>query len=133
VQISVANSTKKAPPVTGRRLACIAKICLPSNYDLSVTYVGRTAARRLNRELRRKDYATNILSFSYGARDGELVLNLDRLARDQRELGFRTRTDAATYLLVHGALHLAGLPHGRKMDAREEAALLRLGVRRTID
>lgn len=132
--VSVSNSTKQAPPLTGRRLARIAEVCLPKalqkDYDLSIAFIGRAAARRLNRESRGKDYATNILSFTYGPKEGELVLNLDRLSRDARELGFRSRADVATYLLAHGLLHLVGHDHGAKMDAQEDAAMSALGVRR---
>ena len=73
--------------------------------------------RRLNCEWRKKDYATDVLSFNY---DGELVDGLPFLgeiviapeiaARRALEYGAAPENEIRK-LLVHGALHLLGYDH----------------------
>jgi probable rRNA maturation factor len=100
---------------------------------ITVRYVGEAEGRRLNREFRGKDYATNVLSFPYAAKplEGDLVICAPVVAREAREQGKPLRAHHA-HMLVHGLLHLAGLDHERasqanRMESRERAVLARLG------
>lgn len=74
------------------------------------------ALRRLNREFRRKDAATDVLSFpalanvGAGKVAGDLAISLDAAARQAEEHG-HTLEDAVKILLLHGVLHLAGHDH----------------------
>ena len=94
-------------------------------------FVAADEGRRLNREYRSKDDATNVLSFSYSSSHGDVVLCHPVIAREARAQG---KTLAAHYahLVVHGMLHLRGLGHARAADARrmerrETLLLARLG------
>ena len=69
-------------------------------------------------------YAPNILSFRYTPSEGEIFINAAKAAREARQLGVRTE-DRLAHLLVHGCLHLAGLRHGKNMDAMESKILAR--------
>jgi probable rRNA maturation factor len=106
---------------------------------ITVRFVGGAEGRRLNRDFRGRDHATNVLSFGYGgpARRGQRVLTGDIvlcrpvLVREARARGASVRAHCA-HLAVHGALHLAGLDHERDRDAAIMAAaerriLARLG------
>jgi len=100
---------------------------------VTVRYVARAEARRLNREFRGKDYAPDVLSFPYSARPlaGDLVICAPVVAREAREQGKELRAHHA-HMLVHGLLHLAGLDHERardaaRMEARERRVLAALG------
>lgn len=88
--------------------------------------------RRLNRQFRGKDYATDVLSFP--ARDGvadgrrlrageraltgapqshslgEIAISIDRAAAQAAEYG-HSLADELRILMLHGALHLAGFDH----------------------
>jgi probable rRNA maturation factor len=83
--------------------------------------------RRLNREFRGKDKATDVLSFPAmeelaGEHAGDLAISLDTAARQAREHGHGLR-DEVRVLLLHGLLHLAGFDHERdsgEMAAREQ-------------
>ena len=84
--------------------------------QLTLRVVGMAEGRLLNATFRKRNYATNVLSFSYGRRRGDVVLChpvIHREARAQR------KTLAAHYahLVVHGVLHLRGQDHLRKGDA----------------
>ena len=100
---------------------------------VTVRYVGEAEGRRLNREFRGKDYATNVLSFPYCAKplEGDIVICAPVVAREARTQGKNVRMHHA-HMLVHGLLHLAGFDHERgreaqKMESRERAILARLG------
>jgi len=100
---------------------------------VTVRYVGETESRRLNREFRGKDYATNVLSFPYSARplEGDLVICAAIVAREAKEQRKAVRAHHA-HMLVHGLLHLAGLDHehereAARMEGRERRILAQLG------
>ena len=100
---------------------------------VTVRYVAELEGRRLNREFRGKDYATNVLSFPYSSRPlaGDIVICAPVVAREAKAQGKAVRAHHA-HLLVHGLLHLAGLDHERRaeaerMESRERRILARLG------
>jgi probable rRNA maturation factor len=94
---------------------------------ITIRIVGRAEGRRLNSHYRKKPYATNVLSFPYG-KSGDLVLCHPVIAREAREQGKSIRAHYA-HLVVHGMLHLRGLTHGKRMEAREIRLLQRFGFR----
>ena len=101
-----------------------------SHLALTVRIVGSREARLLNRRYRRRDYATNVLSFAYGE-SGDIVLCHPVIAREARQQGKSVRAHYA-HLVVHGALHLRGYEHddnasARRMEAAEIRILRRLG------
>ena len=102
--------------------------------ELTVRIVGVDEGRALNRAYRRRDYATNVLTFSYQRQPlvvADLVLVAPVVEREARELGIDLGAHYA-HLLVHGALHAQGMDHerardARRMQAREVEVLARLG------
>jgi probable rRNA maturation factor len=102
--------------------------------QLTVRIVGANEGRALNREFRRKDYATNVLTFGYQTGPvvvADLVLAAPVVEREAREQDIELVAHYA-HLLVHGALHAQGLDHerardARKMEARETEVLRSLG------
>ena len=108
---------------------------LESDAELTVRFVGAAEARRLNREFRGKDYATNVLTFDYQHAPvvvADIVLCVPvvrREAREQRK-GFR---EHVAHLIVHGVLHAQGHAHARardakRMEGREVRILAGLGI-----
>jgi probable rRNA maturation factor len=97
-----------------------------SRADITLRVVGRAEGRKLNKRFRRKNYATNVLSFPYGGGGGDIVLCHPVIAKEAREQGKTLRAHYA-HLVVHGVLHLRGHDHLRRTDAeRMERAEIRL-------
>jgi len=102
--------------------------------ELTVRIVGADEGRALNQQYRRRDYATNVLTFSYQQQPlvvADLVLAAPVVEREAREQGIDLTAHYA-HLLVHGALHAQGMDHERsreakQMQARESAVMLSLG------
>jgi probable rRNA maturation factor len=88
--------------------------------ELTVRIVDGEEGRSLNRQFRRRDYATNVLTFPYQRRPlviADLVLCAPVVDREAREQGIDLQAHYA-HLLVHGALHAQGMDHERPRDAR---------------
>ena len=88
--------------------------------ELTVVFLDPTPARQLNQRFRRKNYATDVLSFTSDSPDelGELVLCPQVLQKQAKEQGLSFQAELA-YMLIHGVLHLQGLDHEKsKAEAR---------------
>lgn len=90
--------------------------------ELSLRLVGQAEGRRLNRDFRERDYATNVLTFEYGVDPlgmarGDIVICVPVLTREAREQG-KSFLAHATHLTVHGVLHALGYDHIKNKDAR---------------
>ena len=89
--------------------------------------------RRLNRDFRGKDKATNVLSFpGSDGYAGDVAIAHGVTKAEARTAG-KKFADHAVHLVVHGVLHLAGYDHVRPKDAKvmeplEVKILARLGV-----
>ncbi|MDC0708959.1 rRNA maturation RNase YbeY [Stigmatella sp. ncwal1] len=99
--------------------------------ELSLSLVGDRAIRRLNRTWRKKDKATDVLSFPAGdlpkgtpgpRQLGDVVISIDTAKRQAKEYGRTMESEMARYL-AHGLLHLLGHDHERTYDARKMASL----------
>jgi len=79
--------------------------------------------RKLNRKHRKKDRATDVLSFSVDPPDsptavfGEIYISCSTARRQAKELGVNV-VDEYLRLFGHGLLHLFGYDHVRREDAR---------------
>jgi probable rRNA maturation factor len=110
-----------------------ARAALDRSATVTLRIVAASEARRLNREYRGKDYATNVLTFVYeaDALAGDIVLCAPVVAREAAEQGKPVAAHWA-HLLVHGLLHLQGFDHERggdakRMEGRERRVLRALG------
>ncbi len=68
--------------------------------------------RQLNRDFRRTDYPTDVLSFPSAepASLGELAISRRRAAAQARQFGHSVEEEICI-LMLHGLLHLTGLDH----------------------
>ena len=99
--------------------------------DLGIALVPDARMRTLNRSYRRKDYATDVLSFAGEAETlGDLVIARGVAARQAREAGHSLQSELRV-LALHGLLHLLGYDHDAPDDrgrmARMETRLRKKG------
>ncbi len=69
--------------------------------------------RRLNREFRKKDYGTDVLSFPSVSPNGflgEIAISLPRARKQAAEYGHLVEKEIQL-LMLHGLLHLLGMDH----------------------
>jgi probable rRNA maturation factor len=87
--------------------------------DATIVFVSDAAIKRLNQQFRKKDYATDVLSFpsqhegfekELKTNLGEVVISLDRAAAQAEENGL-TFSNEVEQLILHGLLHLRGYDH----------------------
>jgi len=102
--------------------------------DVVVLVTNNEKLRRLNRQFRCKDEATDVLSFAShpntSTAAGDLAISAEIAAANAAELGHSTETELKI-LILHGLLHLAGYDHERdngEMRARETELRSRLGL-----
>ncbi len=118
--------------------------------EISVTFVDDAEIHRLNLQYRNKDQATDVLSFPLGqdgrydvnqetgaAMLGDIVISMER-AVEQAALYGHTLQREVAFLTVHSMFHLLGYDHeggglvAVRMREKEEAALIQLGLPRTV-
>ena len=118
-----------------RSVRAWALAALERHAQATVRFVGAREGRALNRDYRGRDYATNVLTFTYGQHEdallGDIVLCVPVVAREAATQRKALRWHYA-HLVVHGMLHLQGYDHerardARKMENREIAVLRQLG------
>ena len=107
--------------------------------SVTLRLVDNAEGRALNRDYRGKDYATNVLTFAYGAEAhaAETVLSGDIIlcapvVEDEATRQGKTLLAHYAHLTVHGMLHLQGYDHETEqdaviMEAREATILAKLG------
>ncbi|TXH88869.1 MAG: rRNA maturation RNase YbeY [Rhodoferax sp.] len=103
--------------------------------EITVRIVDAEEGQALNREYRKKDYATNVLTFDYTQDpvvSADLVLCAPVVEKEAKEQG-KTLQAHYAHLIVHGTLHAQGWDHehdeedAQAMEARESVVLMRLG------
>lgn len=117
-----------------------AQAALMHDAEVTLRFVEEDEGRRLNRDYRGKDYATNVLTFAYDAApapaphptamlSGDIVLCARVIAREAVEQG-RPLADHCAHMVVHGMLHLQGYDHEREGEATAMEAVERFILRR---
>ncbi len=97
---------------------------LGPKYELSIAYVNPAKAKKLNTAHRGKNYATDILSFPFSKKSGEMILCPQIIKKKAAEFG-QTVQKYNTFIVIHGMLHLKGYEHSSRMERAEKLFLRR--------
>lgn len=99
--------------------------------EVAVRIVGKAESRKLNKQFRQQDEATNVLAFPAGSPDGMTGLPEDEiralgdlvicgpLVEAEAEEQGKSPASHWGHLLVHGMLHLLGYDHQTSSQAAE--------------
>ena len=134
VEIVQRGAGKKLP---GRKIKKIALTILElvgeENAELSLALIGNLEIKKLNARYRKKDYATDVLSFPVEGIIlketrllGDVVVSVEKAAEQAKARGHSSEQELVT-LLIHGVVHLIGYDHER--SAREARAMHRVEKR----
>ena len=118
--------------------------------EISVTFVDDEQIAELNGQYRNKPQPTDVLSFPLGENGvydrnpetgaallGDVVISLERAVEQAKLYGHSLQREVA-FLTVHSMFHLLGYDHegggleAVRMREKEEAALIQLGLPRTV-
>ena len=93
---------------------------------LTLRFVNATEGKKLNLAFRKKDYATNVLTFPYELSKNSLVADiifcLPVIQKEAKEQNKTLKAHLA-HLIVHGCLHAQGLDHESEKDAKKMESL----------
>ena len=107
--------------------------------EATIVFVGNAAIKKLNRQFRGKNFATDVLSFPSQAEAfeienrsqlGEVVISAQRAAAQARRNGLSFENEVRQ-LILHGLLHLCGYDHetdNGKMTRLEVKLRKQLGI-----
>jgi len=110
------------------------RAALDTDAEIAVRLVDADEGLALNRDFRKKAYATNVLTFDYAQEPvvmADLIICAPVIEQEATEQGKSLEAHYA-HMLVHGTLHAQGWDHIRKkdaeaMEARERDILAALG------
>jgi len=132
--------TRLAASVTRPQIRRWVKAAQLAPAELTIRFVDLHEGRHLNNDYRSKDYATNVLTFSYNDSNDEndaivradIVLCTDIVISEAKEQR-RTLENHVAHLIVHGVLHAQGYDHetddeATEMESFETEILAKLGI-----
>lgn len=111
-----------------------------SDNTINIRIVNDKEMVDLNKQFRRKNSSTNVLSFinhdiskSMTGDLGDIAINYDFIKRESKEQG-KTFDDHIIHMLIHGIYHILGLDHkndemAKAMELKEVALLNKLNIR----
>jgi probable rRNA maturation factor len=142
VESTLWRSHPNAKALLRRAVAAAASAVSAAGGEVAVVLTDDAAIRALNRDWRRKDTATNVLSFPMTGKRGpkpcapcllgDIVIAFETTQREARAER-KPFAHHLAHLVVHGFLHLVGYDHGaeseaQEMEGLETSILARMGV-----
>jgi probable rRNA maturation factor len=121
--VEITHTVKEKQPIKKWLFLFLKDRILGKKYDLSLAFVGETISKKTNSSTRGKDYPTNILSFPYDDKSGEILI-CPNIAKKEYKKFDMSYPDFLIYLFIHGCLHLKGLDHGDEMEKLEDKYLI---------
>lgn len=120
-KLSISNISKAKIPVLP--ILDLKNEILGKNYNLSVAIVTPKVSKEINKKYRNKNKPTNVLSFPFSKKEGELVLcpSVIKKESENKNKNFgKNYQKLFGFLVIHGMLHLKGLDHSVKMENLEK-------------
>lgn len=148
IQVEATEEEKKAIEWIEKALRAAVDVEKLPPVEVSVTIVDNRAIQQMNKEYRKVDRPTDVLSFPLWEPDeewvipeeeeavslGDIVISLPKAIEQANEYGHSLDRELG-FLAVHGFLHLLGYDHDTKeeeeeMFQRQEEILGRIGLQR---
>ncbi len=125
---------------------------IDKNMEMNIILTNPEEIRKINREYRKIDRQTDVLSFPMFEKDellqiqkngnaipevlGDIIISIEQVKKQAIEYGHSFERELA-YMVVHGFYHCMGYDHikeedKKKMRKKEEVALAKVGLERDI-
>ena len=118
----------------------------PCDVQVSVTFCDKAYIKELNKKYRKKNSATDVLSFplydfakeelAFDADEcvalGDIVISIERAKEQAKEIGHSFLEETA-FLAVHSMLHLLGYDHERSEEDDEAQCAAQREIVETLD
>ena len=118
----------------------------PCDTEVSVTFCDNSYIKELNKKYRKKNSATDVLSFplydfakeelAFDADEsvalGDIVISIERAKAQAKEIGHSFLEETA-FLAVHSTLHLLGYDHERSPEDDEAQCAAQREIVETLD
>jgi probable rRNA maturation factor len=100
--------------------------------ELSFIFMDVAQAKALNKQFRKRNYATNVLTFNIAQDMADVVICLD-VVKTEAKAQRKTQADHLAHLVIHGTLHAVGYDHEKNseaslMESLETQILKRFGI-----
>lgn len=95
--------------------------------EISVVSVSEKKSAMLNRMYRKKDTATNVLSFRYSDEYGEIFV-CPAVIRAEAKAQKNSFQYQMTWMIVHGMIHLSGVHHEKSKAAERKFSRIEHGI-----
>ncbi len=125
LRLSVQDASRRTPLPSRTTLRRWVTAALRRQAAVTLRFVGAAESRRLNRDYRGKDHATNVLTFAYCERPplaGDIVVCVPVAKREAAQRGI-TLYQHCAHLIVHGILHMQDYDHKEDRQAQQMEAL----------
>jgi len=132
LSLSVQYAVERVNLPTRQQFRRWIKVALQRDVQIVLRIVDEIEGRALNKQFRGKDYATNVLTFTYADTDqpsdtidflyGDIVICAPVVEKEAREQ-FKDSCAHYAHLAVHAVLHLQGYDHENEQDAAIMEAL----------
>ena len=117
MSISISSTTKQYPIHPYEK---IKDKILGKRYNLSLVFIGKARAQKLNQQHRQRSYIPNVLSFPLDYQTGEIFICPQVAGSEAARHHFHHTADYVGFLFIHGCLHLKGYEHSDTMDKLEQ-------------
>jgi probable rRNA maturation factor len=124
-KFSITNTTKAKLPSLA--FEAMKDAVLGKKYELSVIIVSKSEIKKLNKEYRDINEATDILSFPLSDKFGEIYINPD-MTKVMAKKFDRDYENFFGFLFIHGLVHLKGFDHGSTMESIEASFRKKFGI-----
>lgn len=113
------NKTKTNPLIDELVFTAMKELVLGNEYELNLIITKKDEMLKLNRNYRKLNEMTDILSFPINEKEGEIFLCPEIALKEASKFG-RNYENFIKFLFIHGLTHLKGLEHSSKMESEEE-------------
>jgi len=115
------------PKITQLNRKISQRLSLPKRFSYSIILTDSETIQTINRDYRKMDNPTDVISFAYndGISDlngfsdeiGDIFINLDYVSKQAKDYGHSEEREYL-FLITHGILHLLGYDHQNPIDEK---------------